>query len=237
MKGRIFIKKWIFVCLLVCIVLFTGCGENKDNSYSKDLAKIFPSNINTTAKYIGLAEYGHSVTIENIKKETDTLTYYIEGYLDDARGDDYNKRQFNINYIIDNSSIKEIIINNDELRQDGKDNRINSIIPNQTILKLPLELGNSWEQEFTYKNKSYIAETVIIGIKLTDEGTKQYVTKIIIDNIPGYFNNKYIEERIYEEGKGLISFTNTMEQYETDIDPNQDDFMFGYQQISIKSIK
>ena len=125
-------------------------------------------------------------------------------------------------------------MNNDEFREEGADNRLHSIIPNQIILKLPLEVNNSWEQKFTFKDKEYTAKTIITGIKATDQGNKQYTTKIVIENVPGYFNNQYIEERVYEENKGLVSFANAMELYETDVEPTQENFMFGYQQSSIE---
>lgn len=232
MKGEIFIK-YIIICITICAILLTGCTK-KEEVYSKELAKIFPSKINTTAKYFGLAEYGHSVTIKDIKDETDVLTYYIDGYLDDARGENPDKRQFNVTYIIDDKTIKEVIVNDDEFRQKGVDNRIHSIIPNQIILKLPLEVNNSWEQKFTFNNKEYVAKTIITEIKLTEKETKQYTTMIVINNVSGYFNKQYIEERVYEQNKGLISFKNTMEQVETDIEPTQENFMFGYQQSNIE---
>lgn len=174
------------------------------------------------------------MTVKDIKEEIGLLTYSIDGYIYDLRGEEYDNRKFNITYTIDKNAIKEVIINNDEFRREGTDNRLHSIIPNQIILKLPLEVNNSWEQNFTYKEKDYIAKTIITRIDTTDKGAKQYTTKIVINNVPGYFNDQYIEERVYEENKGLISFNNAMEQYETDVEPAQENFMFGYQQTSIE---
>lgn len=220
--------------LLLVVILITGCSfakkENKD--YSKTLATIFPDKVGTTAHYFGLAEYGHNVELTSVKKTDATVVYKIDGTMDDARGGDPDTRTFKVTYTVDHTSIKEVIVNNDELRAKGQDNRLNSIIPNQIILKLPLEVGTKWNQKFTYKKQEYTAATKITQIIEGTDGNKQYVTKTTVDDIDGFYNNQYYEIRTYEVGKGLIQFQNTMEMYDIDVDREltAEDFLFGYTQ-------
>ncbi len=220
---------------LICVVMglfgFSSCMINK----SEELLKIFPDQIGVQARYVGMAEYAHKVEITNITKDKNKTIYNINGYMINGISDEIEKRQFKIEYIIDQNRIVEKIINNDEYRKEGYDNKLNSLVPNQIILKTPLRVNHSWEQELVINNNSYVVKTTIVEINLLNDGKKQYKTKLEIDNIEGYFNNKYMEERVYEEGKGLVSFSNTMAIYKIDIDRDliEEDFLFGYAQAEI----
>lgn len=245
-------KTFIIIMCIIFLCTLTAClGENdntvppsdgEDNieenidsddeqvSYSEELANLFPPNIGTKFRAFGLAEYAHIVEIKDIQEVDENLKYYIEGYFTDGMGEDPERRQFNINYIITSDSIIEVIDNNDEFRLEGYDDKIHSIIPNQTILKLPLEVGNYWEQEINYNNTIYTAKTIITSITLSDEGNLQYTTELVIKGIEDFFDDEYIEVRVYEEGKGLRTFSNSMKMYDFDVDREytKEDFMFGY---------
>jgi hypothetical protein len=205
------------------------------NAYNKDLQKIFPKEIGVIAKYMGVAEYGHNITLKDIKKEKNQIVFLYEGYMNDAISEDYEKRRFGIKYIITDNHVQEIINNKDEYKQVDGEDRLNSIIPNQIILKTPLEVDNSWQQIFEYKGEMYEANTKLVDIKVLSDGRKQYTTKTIVENIPGFFQKTYVEERIYEEGKGLVGFANTIEEYYIGVNRalTQEDFMFGYYQTMI----
>ena len=211
----------------------TGCSlPLLEKGYNKELASTFPTDKGATATYFGLAEYGHKVTLSDIKKSKNKITYTVDGYIDDARGEDKSKRQFKISYAVTDKEITETITNSDEFRGVGKDNRINSIVPNQIILKTPIKVGTKWNQEFTYKNKQYTATTEITKIIKVGDDSTQYVTSLKVKNIDGFFGKEYTEERTYETGRGLVTFSNTMEKYDIDVDREltKEDFMFGYTQ-------
>lgn len=215
------------------ILLITGCSlPLLEKGYSKELASIFPDKEGATATYFGLAEYGHKVTLTSIDKTLSKATFNVDGYIDDARGEDVSKRKFEVVYTVDKNSITEVVVNNDEFRTTGKNDRLNSIIPAKIILKLPLKVGTTWEQEFTYKNKQYTSVTEISKVTTVNKSSKQYVTITTVKNIEGFFNKEYYEERTYETGRGLVTFSNTMEKFTIDIDREltKEDFMFGYTQ-------
>ena len=230
------LKKLSIVAIILVVIWLVLPIIMSGSKYDKELANIFPQKEKTTASYIGLAEYGHKVTIKDIKTRFTVKTYKIEGYIDDARGEDINKRKFKVTYTIKKDEVKEVVVNNDEFRLKGKDDTINSILPNQIILKTPLKVGTSWKQTFTYKGKDYKATTKIIKVLEVKKNHKQYTTKLVVNNIPGFFDNKYTEERTYETGKGLISFKNTMKVYDIAIgrELTADDYLFGYSQQNLK---
>ena len=204
--------------------------EEAMKPYSSDLASIFPSEKEQEFVFEGLAEYAHSETIKEIEEEEEMLTLYIEGRFFDARGPEYEEgRVFNKKYFIDNDSVTEVIDNKDPLREDGFDNSLHSIVPNQVVLKLPLEVNNSWEQEFEYNGEAYTAITTIVGIS-TINSAIQYETKLVVEGIADYIDNIYVEERVYQEGKGLVSFANVFNRkfFEQEDDPDPRTFMFNY---------
>ena len=60
--------------------------------------------------------------------------------------------------------------------------------------------------------------------------------RYIIEGVPGYFQNRYVEERQFKQGLGMINFSNLM-QGEPEIKDINDDYqieqaiinqMFGY---------
>jgi hypothetical protein len=222
-KGEIYMRNIVKVSLLILFALFSsGCFEKED--YNIDLAKVFPQIIGETYIYDGYAEYNHSIILKNVINKKVRLINYFEGNINDARGGIYANRPFNITYIIDKDSIRELIVNKDKYRTNLTNNRLHSIVPNQIILKLPLEINNRWEQQFVYNNKNYVAEIEIIEVTLSKENNKQYVTRLTVNGIPGYINEKYIEEKVYVEGKGLINFSNSI------LDSDE---MFSYYQTII----
>ncbi len=233
MKANFLLYIFIFLVIISTILFFEGIL----NRHNKKLLKVFPTDVETKAIYNGYAEYGHTIIFsktEGLKNKSKLFKYYVDGVVHDAKGDSYN-RKFNIKYVIDKNSIKEIVVNNDEFREKGVNNKLNSIIPNQIILKLPLKVGNSWEQKFTYNNKEYVANTVITFANRSNKNKKLYKTRTVVDKIEGFFNDRYIEERLYEENRGLISFTNSMPLFDIDIDREleEEDYMFGYYQTYI----
>lgn len=202
-----------------------GADEN-DESGLEILAKIFPNEVGFTWWYHGYAEYGHIMTIEDISSDDDSYNYKIKGYMNDGVEDpDPNgSRTFTIEYKIDGTSITEYIYNNEH-----NSNTLNSIISNKTILKLPLEEGNSWEDTFSYNGEKYTATSVLEEIVLNirnGELQEEYVVRTKVNDIEGYPNNTYEEKCVYRIGTGLVAFSNTTINGMpfTEDDP----FSFGY---------
>lgn len=176
----------------------------KNLAYSKDLLSFFPLNEDSQLHFHGYAEYAHFLTVNKVDFTTSKATITLTGSMMD--GYNLDKSQINIKYNIDNSSVNEYIIVNHEGESKDTKHTLSSIISNQTILKLPLKVNNSWEQKFFYNGIEHEATTTITSVKNINN-LKQCTTVTIVDNIDGYLNNTYTEEKTYEEGKGLIFFS------------------------------
>ncbi len=199
----------------------------REKSGVEILSEIFPDQIGFTWMYYGYAEYGHIMSIVGIKTDIDFYNISIKGYMNDGveDPDPHGNRTFTIEYNFNNSEIKEYIVNNED-----NSNNINSIIPNKTILKLPLKEGNSWEDVFSYNGKNYTALSVLEEIRTNDEELKkEYVVRTTVNDIEGFPDNTYVEQSVYREGTGLVGFIKTGLYYESYMPLTEDEpFNFGY---------
>lgn len=177
-------------------------APKKDLPYSRNLLSFFPQKENTQLHFQGYAEYAHSLTINKIDFTSSVASVILSGSMMDAYSSE--TREIDVKYVVSNNSVNEYVIVTHE--DKSKEHTFNSIIPNQTILKLPLKIDNSWKQKFHYEGTEYEATTTITSVKAENNLTT-CTTTTIVTNIEGYLNNTYREERTYEEGKGLISFS------------------------------
>lgn len=201
----------------------------KDKQEKNELIAIFPLVKGTTWKYNGYAEYGHSMQIDDVKTENSDTIVNIKGQVEDGSGE--KGKTFIVKYMINKDAIIENI-NYDYTH--GK--TINSIIPDKIILKTPLKVGTSWSQKFNYKNKEYTAQTKITNINPNQStNAMEYTTETTVEGIDGYLDNIYKEKRVYEVGKGMISFSNS-QPLEKSYGPLGDDkyYNFGYSLSSVK---
>ncbi|MTI70631.1 MAG: hypothetical protein FH751_10320 [Firmicutes bacterium] len=164
--------------------------------------------------YHGLAEYGHMGVLSK-QSEDDVGEFLFKGKYRDGSG---LGGEFKIIYTLDYA--KGIVIER-VTKNSRKDKlKVNSIIPNLIILKLPFETGNSWHQRVNINDKEYNMEARIIDISyknksyyppdITYETNPIIKVRYLIKGIDGYFNDTYIEEREFQVNKGMISFSNLM---------------------------
>ena len=115
-----------------------------------------------------------------------------------------------------------------------KDERLlNSIIPNKVLLKLPLEVGNSWTEKFSYQEKEYTAMTEIVRIDTNEDGKLTYETLTTVAGIEGDYNGCYKETRVFTTGSGMTSFSSFFAFESTgtddeDFEQAEDLYLFGY---------
>ena len=174
----------------------------KDLSYSKELLSFFPHHENNQLYFHGYAEYAHFLTVSKIDFTMPKVNIILDGSMMD--GYNLGKRELNVKYIVNGDGVDELITVKHENKKES--NTLNSIIPNQTILKLPLKVDNSWSQKFFYEDIEYEAIRTITSIK-TENNITRCTTTTTVNNINGYLNDTYIEERTYEQGKGLVYFS------------------------------
>ena len=194
---------------------------------------LFFTDKNQTIAYDGYAEYGHLITFESKEEKSDgSVVYTYKGTMNDGLGDDDGTRYFTVSYTVTSEGIMEMVNNQDPHRHQASNDVLNSIIPNKVILKGELERGTTWVESFTYEGTTYEAINELI-VQTTEEGAVQYRVDTRVENIPGFIDETYTETRVFEEGLGLVSFTNRQslnqfdEGYVKDY-PEPEFYEFGY---------
>lgn len=199
--------------------------------YNKDLANIFSQQKGYTAIYSGLLDYGHVTTVNRTDLLNGVLTIDLEGYMEDGMGrydEEGNERKFLIEYEVTKDMVKE--------KYYSKETNQSSISNELILFKAPLVEGNSWEQTFIYKGEQYVGTTTITKVSVIEGDTgevKRYKTNTIIGGIEGFKDNRYIETREYEEGKGLIKLTRSLEGYKENGKMEYFPFDFGYELVDL----
>lgn len=191
--------------------------KNKVFAEYKDLL------LNSSGKYqyTGYAEYGFNLSEPIVNSETASIIYngtMSDGYGEDERGSRDFVIKYNTVVIGKYFKIIESIDNKDYMR-DSK-NTLNSIIPDYIVIYNNTGVGTHWTQDFKYNDKTYTAETKVV---YSDDNT--YKLETIVNNIDGFYNKIYKEERTYEKGYGLTSFGNTPNYIDGE-EPT--DLLFGY---------
>ena len=198
-------------------ITISELDKSKTFSEYKDLL------LNSSGKYqyTGYAEYGFNLSEPIVDSETASIIYngtMSDGYGEDERG----SRDFVIKYntVVIGKYFKIIeSIDNKDYMSDSK-NTLNSIIPDYIVIYNNTGVGTHWTQDFEYNDKTYTAETKVV---YSDDNT--YKLETVVDDIDGFYNKIYKEERTYEKGYGLTSFNNTPDY----IDGEEPiDLLFGY---------
>lgn len=163
-------------------------------------------------RYFGLAEYGHEGKLTKVSESVEQALYQFDGSFQDGSGipGDF-KVQYSFDYL--NGTVTEKVLENTRAKSPD----INSKLKEPIILKLPLETGQSWQQEITWEGQKKTMFATITGISY--EGRTYYsqisnepvlTVRYIVLGVPGYFRNTYIEERRFQKGWGMIGFANLM---------------------------
>ncbi|MCY6371304.1 hypothetical protein [Clostridium ganghwense] len=208
-----------FACVSVLTAVIVGCGakgkaevaKNKDAAktakvYSEELAKYFPALEGTVLKYSGTAEYGHTITLNKVTDNQESLTLDFKGEIQDvSEGEGPSKEDLLLEtqYVVDKDSVKEI-------QKNVKRRHSQSIIREQVVLKLPIEKGKTWSQKVSIDGKEYTAETKIVEVSTDDKNKNIVKTETVVKGIESYPENTYKEIKIFKEGKGLVEFQNVI---------------------------
>lgn len=165
-------------------------------------------------RYFGLAEYAHEGQLVKVSEEQGKAVYQFNGTFQDGSG---IPGEFKVQYHIDYhaGTIQEKVIEN---TREGK-NEINSKIHDPIILKLPLEVGNSWQQEIVFDGGKKMMTAAIVSMAYEGQtfytqmksGPPVITVRYMIEDVPGYFQNRYVEERQFKNGLGMINFSKLME--------------------------
>lgn len=193
---------WLIIFLFaVNLVLLSVCIQQKRYS---DIQKVFIkfSPVTDNLIYEGINDLRFKVTKEKSLFSTNFRSLNFNVQIENLA--DGKPIAFKVKYFIkDNKIIESVSFKNY--------NNFFSIIPNKTVLQLPLKQGNKWMERFKYKGGWVRAETVIEGIKKNSSGEiEEITTKTIVKGIKDYPKGQYIEIRKYKAGEGLTYFENTL---------------------------
>ena len=179
----------------------------------KSELKAFLPPLDRELRYFGLAEYAHVGTMTKVSENDRQGVYRFNGSFQDGSG---IPGEFKINYTFDYvaGSVREEVLENTRSGQK----EINSKIHDPILLKYPLTVGNIWEQEvlFEGQKKMMIAQIVSIAYQGHTFYTQQkqrypvMTVRYTVENVPGYFQDTYIEERSFQKGWGMIGYSHLM---------------------------
>ena len=207
--------------------------------FSTELLDLFPKTLNLEQQYHGYAEYGHLQVLQNIENNETNFLITFKGMMMDGFGH-HEERTFNMMYEVTDNYVVETIDNHDEYSRHGSTELLNSIIPQKVIIKLPLEVGTTWNETFEYQGAEYSAKSSIVRSDVNDAGNHEYEVSTVVEDIEGFYNDTYKETRVFEEGRGMTSFQNLMSRAEVGVEyaPEEDSedlYLFGYS-LSTESV-
>jgi hypothetical protein len=179
----------------------------------KTALKAFLPPLGEQLRYFGLAEYAHEGQLVKVSEDQDKAVYQFNGNFQDGSG---IPGEFKVQYLFDykKGTIQEKVVENTRSSKE----EVNSKLHHPVILKLPLEVGNTWQQEITFEGEKKTMTGTIVSIAY--EGRTFYsqmknvhpvvTVRYRVEDAPGYFQNMYVEERKFQKGRGMISFSNLM---------------------------
>lgn len=174
-----------------------------DVTYEKiPLSALLPSELGYSWIYNGFAEYGHTMTLNNIEDDPTHRIYTITGEVDDMSGGES---------LADNSiSIQYILFGNELIQEKAELHMLDSKFDRLTLIKTPLVAGTTWTQDVIDKdgNSSRI-NAIIKKVEIVDDNKTQYTIRY--DDV----NSAYFEERIIREGVGVVSVEKLLELSDT----------------------
>lgn len=197
------------------------------------LLAIFPQGAEESY-YHGYAEFGYSLKFSEKKQGDNGDELIYKGYMIDGESDDPNEKNFTETIeIAKDGTVTSKIVKVEPFGLYDSLKLMDTVVEDQVILKLPLEVGNKWEQPFTFKGQELVAKTELVEVEEV-EGKKRYKTELTVEGIEDFFDNKYVESRVYEEGKGLVEFENRfpLSLFSSDAPGlSEEDYVFSYSLI------
>lgn len=204
------------LCIIALSVIIIGCTSIDQNpmdkvreedinedAYSEELASYFPRVEGTVLNYSGSYEYGHTLTLSEVGQEEGKLTLDFKGEihdLSDGEGKSREERLFQNQYIITENEVREVQKNVERIHSQ-------SVIREQVVLKLPIEVNNSWKENINIEGMEYEAETKIIDVKKDEKGRRLVRTETTVKEVENYPDNTYKVVRGFKEGKGISEFS------------------------------
>lgn len=171
------------------------------------LAALLPDEKGYEWQYEGSAEYGHTMTLRDVRRQQDRVEYDITGEVADmSAGESGRDHSFTIVYTIADGALRQ--------RSQGTQ-LLDSQVPQLELLRLPLQQGATWSQEVTDADGRTLTLDCTITSAQTVEGRGVYHVDYRADD------DSYFERREFTQGIGVTRF-------ERQFGDPQDNFTVGY---------
>ena len=193
-------------------IVIEDISENKEEveAQSEKVKEYFKSNKsyviskNNIINYRGYSEQGFDLNFLDEDEESSVVTYkgtMSDGYGEDERGE----RIFRMEYYFHEDAKGEPMayerVRNEDYMAGDKEKLV-SIIKNYIIMWGNIEAGKEWTQSVSIDGIKYTAKTEIVSVT-----SDTYSLSTIIEDIEGYKDNLYKEERTYQKDKGLVEIS------------------------------
>ncbi|MDW7685054.1 MAG: GerMN domain-containing protein [Bacillota bacterium] len=202
----------VFILLTLLVVALSGCTASEPDPdpdpnggnnpppepvVSEELAGLLPEEEGYEWVYNGFAEYGHIMSLDSITESEGKRTYRISGEVSDPSGGEAEQDfSLTVSYVVDEDSLVQV--KTEEAMLDSKFDQL-------TLLKTPLTVGTSWQEQVTDKegNQATISGKIT---EVKEEDAKKIYTVRYEEQ-----NSAYWEERVIKEGAGIQSFERLMD--------------------------
>ncbi|MCR3920987.1 MAG: GerMN domain-containing protein [Firmicutes bacterium] len=197
------VKLFLFSMLL--LFALTGCGKDPDPTppgnqdpdptpeptIAQELVALLPE-AGYEWIYNGFAEYGHEMRLDSIDEEAGKKIYHVTGEVFDPSGGEA-QRDFalTIRYEIDEDSLVQI---------KDEEAMLDSIFDRLTLIKMPLSVGTSWEEQVT--DQEGAQKTIIGTITEIAQAEGQATYRVRYEDQ----GSDYWEERLLRQGAGVQTF-------------------------------
>ena len=179
----------------------TGSGSNEQGSDTGNKPSSKPSDVLTRMLpekagfkwvYNGTAEYGHELVLEDIREEDDKIIYSAKGQVFDmSDGESGQDFSLAVNYIVTSDRIIQTKTGNMSMEEFDR----------IELIKLPLEVGNTWIQKVKDKDgKEHILECTIVKAELVAGFVREFTVKYLEKN------GSYYEERVIRDYIGVMGY-------------------------------
>lgn len=197
-----------FICLLILLVIsavaLAGCSRSNDSGpvviseFSEELDEFIPD-LPASWIYNGTAEYSHVMSLGEVYETAGQKIYRVYGEVEDMTDGDFNADfRFELGYIVSGDMIEQT--KSGQMIMDSEYERI-------TLLKLPLEVGNTWTDELVSPNgKKVKVKGTIESIEKESSGRSEGGNGDIYTVKYEESGSKYYEIRKIQKGSGVISF-------------------------------
>ncbi len=191
-------KRLLPILLLLCL-LPIGFAEDQ----APTLETFTPDYAGFTFRYTGFAEYGHTMTLDEILETGDSRVYRYSGDVDDASGGE-SDRDFSLSriWIATDDSLTERVD-----AEVAMDNRYDEV----TLLRAPLVEGGQFTQSVTASNgTTYELIATVDRLVETPDGWE--ITVTYREDAGAVY-----EKRTFREGMGLIFYERLLPDGESEI--------------------